>query len=323
VITHKLFIKLILLFTLIAFLIFGTLNYFLYKVPQNTLWINNSFVIKDNYAKSINIPKIVFTGGSSVLYGVNTIDIEKELNTPTVNMAIHAGLQADYIIHRAKSILKSGDIVILSFEYEALRWNGEQNPARTDYILTHDKMYFNNMNFYEQLSMIYSINSTDLFKSIIQQIKTPVKLVVGKNVRGYNADSLNINGDETYKNGIRPTVSDYNHIPFPLHDLKETIGLSKIKDFSLWCKNNNIKLFITYPNMINQEEYYQDSYLNYFRFLKGYFNDNDIKVIGSPHDAMYPLKYFYDTSYHMNEKGSQIRTKNLIKRIKPIIPINY
>jgi hypothetical protein len=323
VITHKLFIKLILLFTLIAFLIFGLINYFLYKVPQNTLWINNSFVIKDNYAKSINTPKIVFTGGSSTLYGVNTIDIEKELKTPTVNMAIHVGLQTDYIIYRAKSILKSGDIAILSFEYEALTWNGEQSPVRTDYILTHDKMYFNNMNFYEQLFMIYSINSTDLFKSIIQQIKTPVKLVVGKNVRGYNADTLNINGDETYKNGIRSTVFDYNHQPFLLFDFKETIGLSKIKDFSLWCKKNNIKLFITYPNMINQEEYFQDSYLNYFRFLKEYFNDNDIKVIVSQHDAMYPLKYFYDTSYHMNVEGSQIRTKDLIERIKPIIPIDY
>ena len=282
-------------------------------MPQNSLWINNSFLAKDTYAKSINTPKIVFTSGSNTLYGINTIDIEKELKIPTVNMAIHAGLKTDYILYRTQSILKNGDVVIIPFEYQNFMWNGEQSATRTNYILTHDKKYFNNMNIYEQISMIYSLTFLDLGQSIWQQIKTPIKAEIGIK---YTVDTLNINGDETYKNGNQARIFNSNYKPFKLIDFKETIGLLKIKDFSLWCKKNNIKLFITYPNTINHKEYFEEPYLNYFEFLKEYFNENDIKVIGSPHDTMYPLKYFYDTSYHLNTEGSKIRTRELIKIIK-------
>ena len=284
-----------------------------FEMPQSTLWINNSFLIKDGYAKTISTPKIVFTGGSNTLYGVNTIDIEKELKIPTVNMAIHAGLHTDYILHRAKKILKDGDVVIIPFEYENLIWDGGQNEVRTQYVLTHDREYYNNMNIYEQLSMLYSVNLLDFLASIREKIKNPVRPEIGK---GYTSDTLNTNGDETYKNGTKPRIVNKSHAPFKLTNLKETIGLVRIKDFSLWCKKNNIKLFITYPNTINNKEYYQDSYLNYFSFLKEYFNENNIEVIGTPHDSMYPLKYFYDTRYHMNTKGSKIRTKELINIIK-------
>jgi len=311
--THKLFIKLIFLFTLTFTIAFGVMIASTFEVPQSTLWINNSFLIKDGYAKTISTPKIVFTSGSNTLYGVNTIDIEKELKIPAVNMAIHAGLKTDYILHRTKKILKDGDVVIIPFEYENLIWDGEQSKVRTQYILTHDREYYNNMNIYEQLSMLYSVNLLDFLASIREKIKNPVRPEIGK---GYTSDTLNTNGDETYKNVTKPRIVSESHTPFKLTNLKETIGLVRIKDFSLWCKKNNIKLFITYPNTINNKEYYQDSYLNYFSFLKEYFNENNIEVIGTPHDSMYPLKYFYDSRYHMNTKGSKIRTKELIKIIK-------
>jgi hypothetical protein len=311
--THKLFIKLTFLFTLTLTITFGVMVAYIFETPQSALWVNNSFLVKDRYAKTINTSKIVFTSGSNTLFGVDTVDVEKELKIPTVNMAIHAGLTTDYILHRTKKILKDGDVVIIPFEYESLIWDGEQNEVRTQYILTHDREYYNNMNIYEQLSMLYSVNLLDFLASIREKIKNPVKREIGK---GYNSDTLNTNGDETYKNGTKSGFLKTYKAPFKLTNLKETIGLVRIKDFSLWCKKNNIKLFITYPNIINNKEYYQDSYLNYFNYLKKYFNENNIEVIGTPHDSMYPLKYFYDTSYHMNTKGSKIRTKELINIIK-------
>ena len=310
---NKLFITIILIFTFNFFIIFGIVNYFLYKTPQNTLWVNNCFIVKEKYAKAINTPKIVFVSGSNTLYGINTIDVEEELKIASVNMAIQADLKTDYILDRVKRVLSNGDTVIIPFEYSNYIWEGEQSAARTDYILTHDKKYFNNMDIYEKLSMLYSINITTLFESIWQQLKAPVKAKIGK---GYNVDTLNKNGDETYKSGNKSKIFNTTYKPFELIEFRETKGLLLIKDFSDWCKKNNIKLFITYPNTINHKEYFQNPYLNYFQSLKEYFHTNNINVIGNPHDSMYPLKYFYDTHYHMNTEGAQIRTKKLIKELK-------
>ena len=84
------------------------------------------------------------------------------------------------------------------------------------------------------------------------------------------------------------------------------------------------KITDTVPKFIsvkdNIQKKYKKKYLDQIiknkNFLKEYFNENNIEVIGTPHDSMYPLKYFYDTHYHMNTKGSKIRTKELIKIIK-------
>ena len=112
-------------------------------------------------------------------------------------MAIHAGLQTDYILYRTKKVLKPGDIVVLPFEYQMLTWNGEDDDTRTDYILTHDKeFFFSDLTLGQQLSMIYSISIKDFLKSIEQQLKTPSK---SKNGEGYTSDTLNKNGDETLK----------------------------------------------------------------------------------------------------------------------------
>ena len=139
---YKRFIFATFSFTILLTFLFGIINLFFYKVPQNTLWIKNCFTIKDKYADSIKTKKIVFSSGSNTLYGLNTIEIEKNIGIKSVNLAIHAGLQTDYILYRTKKVLKPGDIVVLPFEYQMLTWNGEDDDTRTDYILTHDKIFF-------------------------------------------------------------------------------------------------------------------------------------------------------------------------------------
>jgi hypothetical protein len=293
-------------------LCFGILNLLFYARPQSTLWIENCFKKKDNYAKSILDNKIVFTSGSNTLYGMETHLIEKQLNVPVVNMAIHAGLGTDYILYRAKQVLKSGDIIVIPFEYENFIWDGKNDETRTDYILSHDKNYFfKELNLLEQLTMIYSIPPIKLINSLKEQFRISEEAKIGE---GYSSLTLNKNGDETFKTGMQKIV--LNSKPFKLPRFNSTLGLLKIKDFDKWCKNNNIKLFITFPNTINHEEYYKETYTNYFDFLIKYFFDNEIEIIGKPTDSLYPVEYFYDTKYHLNIEGSKIRTNEFLNKLK-------
>ena len=310
--SSKKFLILNILFIPVIFSFFIILNFYFYKVPFSTLWVNNSFIKKDNYAKSISENKIVFTSGSNTLYGMETNIIEKELNIPTVNMAIHAGLKTEYILHRAKNILKSGDIIILPMEYQNFTWDGKVEEAYRDYVLTHDKEYFKNMPLKEQFGFIFSITPYELIKSMIEQRRTIIEPEIGK---AYNSNTLNKNGDETYKEG---TKTGFRTIPFELPNPYniETYGLLKIKEFSKWCKENNIKLFVTFPNTVNLKEYYEEPYISYFNFLIDYFEKNNIKVIGKPTDSLYPIEYFYDTNYHMNSYGAKVRTFSFLEKLK-------
>lgn len=310
--SNKRFLILSIPFLILICLIFSILNFYFYKVPFSTLWINNSFIQKENYAKSIQEKKIVFTSGSNTLFGMETNIIEKELGVPAVNMAIHAGLKTEYILYRVKNILNSGDIVILPFEYQNLTWDGKTEETYRDYVLTHDKEYFKKMSIKEQFNFITSITPYALIKSSIEQKRTLIEPEIGK---GYNSITLNKNGDEAYKEG---TKTGFKTIPFELPNPYniETYGLLKIKEFSKWCKESNIKLFVTFPNTVNLKEYYKEPYTSYFNFLIEYFIKNDIEVIGKPADSLYPREYFYDTNYHMNSNGAKIRTYEFLDKFK-------
>lgn len=306
----KVFILILMLLTISLFV-----NFFYYKVPNKTLWIFKCFEVKDKYAKSINAKKIVITSGSNTLYGMETNLIEKELNIPVVNMAIHAGLKTDYILYRAKQILNKNDIVILPFEYENFNWNGDNTSTRTNFLLTHDRSFIaDNMNMYEILKMIISLSPLDIFEAFKEQYLINIKeKEIG---RGYTSLTLNSNGDETYKKDTKEKILQTTYKPFSIPLDKEPYGLQVIKEFSLWSKKNNIKLYITFPNTIMLEEYKEKKHIEYFNNLLEYFKKNNIDVIGKPMDTMYPINYFYDTRYHMNNQGAIIRTNNFIEKLK-------
>lgn len=303
-------LKYIILISLL-FIISGVLNYFFYSSKVTTEWVANSFVKKDAYAMSINKPKIVFSGGSNVLFGIETHYIEKFFNIPTVNFGLNAGLKTDYLIYRTKQILNNGDIVILPLEYENFTWSGSQSKMRINHILTHDKTFFNEqMSIKDQLLMLYSIKPYDLLKS---------KLVKNDKNKEYDSKTLNKNGDETKKNFLKESLKKTIITPFKITDFYESKGLIEIKKFNKWCKKNNINLYLTFPNTVKLSEYNNIKYKEYFANLLNYFKTNDIKIIGKPLDFMFPLDFFYDSTYHLNEVGSKIRTEQFIKMMLPII----
>jgi hypothetical protein len=196
----KVFMLILILLTISLFI-----NFFYYKVPNKTLYIFKCFEVKDKYAKSIKTKKIVITSGSNTLYGMETNLIEKELDIPVVNMAIHAGLKTDYILYRSKQILNKNDIVILPFEYENFNWNGDNTQTRTNFLLTHDKAFIaDSMNMYEIVKMLLPLSPLDTFESFKEQNLINIKeKEIGV---GYTSLTLNHNGDETYKEHTKDKI---------------------------------------------------------------------------------------------------------------------
>lgn len=307
------FIQLVFLNTFCLCFLVSFLVVIFYKAPLKTIWINNCFNKKISYANSISDKKIVFASGSNTLYGIETHLVEEVLHIPTVNFGIHAGLKTDYILYKIKEILKKGDIVILPFEYESLSWNGAESPVRTDYILTYDRdFFFYSLNLKEQISMIFSITPQELINSLRKYFIIPTEPNIGK---GYNSNTLNKNGDETYKNGIKEELFYKKYKPIKFEDFYETKGLKDIKKFAQWCNENNIILFVTFPNIMYDEAYFKESSKNYFDSLVNYFNISKINIIGKPTEFLYPREYFYDGNYHLNSEGSIIRTMEFLDKL--------
>lgn len=289
---------------------------FFYAKPQSMLLMKLYHEKKANYANTIQTRKIVFTSGSSTLYGVNTVDIQKALNIPVVNLAVNAGLNNDYIFYKAKEVLRPGDILIVPNEYHHLIWDGELSTARNEYILAYDRIYFNALPLLEKIKIINTISLKDIYLSIEEQYYFNDKSIeIGKKS---TSKSLNENGDKLDKTGHYPDKIAFTGIGFPLKKeyTFETKGLMEIVKFNKWCQTHNIVLYMTFPNTINFQEYKEQKYTTYFNQLIQFYEQNNIHYLGYPTDFIYPKKYFYDTNYHLNTKGADMRTKQLINLMK-------
>ena len=73
---------------------------------------------KRNRIKNIDSPKMVFIGGSSMAFGLDSKVVEEKLGYPVVNMGLHAGIGLRYMVLEVAPYLKKGDIVIIGAEYD-------------------------------------------------------------------------------------------------------------------------------------------------------------------------------------------------------------
>lgn len=305
-------LRLILIIPSIFLVYFVSIYYFYYDNKNDSYSIELYAEHKEKYANSIVANKIVFTSGSSNFLGIRAYQIEEEFGIPTVNLSVHAGLRSKYILDRAKQSIKPGDIVIFPLEYTNAVYNGEPSITINRYLLTYDKAYFNtNYEPIDQLKMLSSISIMDLVNGLVQPKndgKTELRATLMKNINK-QGDMVNIKIHDSLKTKKNPFK-----LPNPIE--LETSGLKTVGEFNEYCKANDISFFVTYPNIIREGAYSNEKYQRYFGFLDSYFAEKGIDVIGNPEAGMYEKRLFFDSEYHLNDEGSNIRTKDFMGQMR-------
>lgn len=295
--------------------------FFAYLLSSKNIWnehhpakiLNEHRII----AESITRPKVLIIGGSSSFFGINTEKMTKLLNYPVINLGVNAGLGLDYIFFDAKKSIQDNDIVILPLEY-GLYYEDNFSKIRITQIWQNDKQYFNNISIGDKIQLLYSI-PFDLEKTVIEQY-------IGKQIK--NDISLeymiiNRNGDSvnTFKTKEKKII-----IKEPFY--RNKIYLDKknkqtIIDFLNYCKEKNVKVFVTYPPYYYKQKYFDGYNLEQINKINQFWKEQDVIILGQYTDFIYTDKSdFYDTEYHLNIKGREKRTEKLIEFLKPYINNN-
>lgn len=96
-----------------------------------------------------------------------------------------------------------------------------------------------------------------------------------------------------------------------------------IIDFLSYCKEKNVKVFVTYPAYYYKQNYFDGYNLEQINKINQFWMEQDVTILGKYTDFIYIDKNdFYDTEYHLNIKGKEKRTEKLIEFLKPYIDNN-
>lgn len=276
------------------------------------------YKIKSNFAKSITNPELAIVAGSNALFGISSHLITQETGIPALNAGVNAGLGTDYILHQAKKLVKPGDTVILPLEYQLYMADSDKaSDVLVDYIFAHDSKYL-----LMHPSMIMKLSLPRLVTGIIAKIHIPQQ----SKGEYYDPSKLNASGDATnnLEANITANMRKKTDRITPAIRIKgiptyNSSGFKSIKLFAAWCLSQKIRLIATWPNTIWFDIYKLPKYQKFFQAIEKFYQDIGVPVLGKYSDFMYDESMFFDTYYHLNDRGVRHRTRQTINLLRPYL----
>jgi hypothetical protein len=282
--------------------------------PQSA-WVHAFYAAKTDKAERLPAGRIVVVAGSGSLFGVRTAEFQKRLGVPGINLSVHAGLGVDYILERAKRVLRPCDMVVLPLEYSLYSDTCLDTNVYVDYVVARDIPYFHSLPLLERLKTLFRIDmgrlQTGLTCAFFAKDAPPAR-------GGFDLELLNEHGDYFGNTADLQTPEERkklrNLLPDRHHFTQNAESVGYIQAFVSWCRANRIKVIASFPSYLRFEQYADDPF---FKAVASFWEDLGVPMAGSPEAFMYPQELFFDTQYHLHSQGAAIHTQNLMDLLAP------
>ena len=235
-------------------------------------------LLKHERLASLTDRKVVLVGGSNLSFGMESDIIERETACPTVNMGMNGYFGARYMLNEVKPDLRSGDIVVLAFEWDnygkSVDGTGKDllaiaktNPSALAYFTPHQ------------------MGAAALEIPYIAQVK--ILRVMGQSFQGDLNGHDGVVWDWEFEQGLDLTTTGI--------DL-EIISL--IKDFVRVMRERDVTVLMSYTPTMRQYYQLQSGPINEaHRLLTS--GPDAVEAPRPPEDFVFDSSYFFDTVYHL------------------------
>lgn len=261
-----------------------------------------AIIDKHRRVREIKRPKIILCGGSNLAFGINSQEIQNEFDVPVVNLGLHAGLGLEFMLNELKASMNEGDVVILSIEY----FLGDEDYDLKDYM---QKMY-------PEASHFYSKSIVKDFQQSIEETRKNLKSFnnrkpIDTSFSVYSRAGFNMYGD-LVSHLQQPPPKELRQAK--LLNYKYWDGIEILNDFYKYAQTKNVNVFFAFPNFASSE--YKKNQMAINKLYDDIQKNLLIEVINTPEDLVLNDSLFYDTIYHLNSEGRELRTNKLIESIK-------
>jgi hypothetical protein len=308
-------------------LVFGatvTAFYLNLGVPTNlSSWTFELNQKKRALATQARSPKLLLVGGSATLFGISAKEIQSDTGYRAINLGTHAALGPTYILREVQRAAKSGDTVLLVFEYELYDFGKVErvgtDSLQVDYIVSRDPDFFHSLSPMEKWN-VFMLTSN---QRLLQGLENRVRLEAPRDMGVYDVRYVNDWGDQTHHaEAERPAqrnsiVQRKNPLRYGLS--KHPKAFPSIKSFCKWAQTQQIRVLATYPNLCDQPEYHLPTARQTAKTIHDFFAALNVPVIGDYIDTLLPADQFFDNNYHLTEEAAVARTRRLIPQLMPFL----
>lgn len=267
-----------------------------------------SLVDKYERLNSINEQKIVFVGGSSLPFGLRSDLIERELEMKVVDLGVYAALGTKAMMEISLSNLNSGDIVILAPELSAQTYSLYFNTDALWEAANTKREIIDLIEYKEKVGMAYNY-----FDFLFNKIRISGEAGVGPNEL-YSRTSFNVYGDLSYPRKGNIMAGGYDKSQPITLDILNDEFLQYVRQYVDYLNKMCVDVYFTFsPTNALSADFTEEEAKAFEDKLAGALN---CKVLGSVKAFTYDAQYFYNTNYHLNDRGAILNTKNIIELLK-------
>jgi hypothetical protein len=256
-------------------------------------------------------PRIILVGGSNLAYGVDSKRLAEALNCDVVNMGLHANLGMDFMLDSISQKLKPGDVVVASIEYELF-----SDTHRPDGMLLATVVGMKP----ELVGVLTLNNYKDIAEGIVNSLQNRARalLCMEKQTSAPQRTGFNKYGDYVAHHGSRRDDKTKLHGNV-FCEFSTGIGkrYRKLQLFADQCKSNGVAFHVTSPPtaechmVLNQR-----GFKNVDESLRR--NSPSTTPINLLSESTLPDGLFFDTVYHLNDAGAELRTTRLISDLQRV-----
>ena len=256
---------------------------------------------KDSLLMKTEEPRIIFIGGSNLIYGLNSETIKDSFDMNPVNAVSFVSVGLIFMMDNTLEYVKKGDIVVMAPEYQ--HFFGRFAYGGNDLF----RLLFDvDMSEFSQLRLKHYFNLIKPIPSYFVSKLNPSHYFNVQKDSVHGADIFNEYGDSSshWKLGKRP---------FPvMNPIKGKLNKSIIREIEVFktkLNNKGVELVITFP--VIQDASFD---INQVQISKVYeeLKKSDLKIISDPENYKLPDSLMFDQPYHPLKTGVDIRTNRLI-----------
>ena len=265
-------------------------------------------------------PKVLFVGGSNVLFGVDSKQFSQSTGIPSINFGCAAGMGPELILDLISNHLSSEDLVVMNWEYEHFRFerSGIIDLTYLNLLMSYQHEFKRKLPFIDQRHLSLSTPFSHFREAVLCHFNP----LVDNNI--YRCNWLIDNeGNVRSNRGVQISKKELIASPSSLLTTEITFT-SDIKDifsnFVKDCRKRNVQLFASWPNTFANPVYFENEIVDAnIKTIRRFWNSMGVEVVGNYKDSMLESEYFYDTVYHLNAEGVRLRTEKLTSQLKPYL----
>ena len=264
--------------------------------------------------------KVLFVGGSNVLFGIDSKQFSESTGIPSLNFGFAAGMGPELILDLISNHLSSEDLVVMNWEYEHFRFerSGIIDLTYLNLLMSYQHEFKRKLPFIDQRHLSLSVPFSHFREAVLCHFNP----LVNNNVYRCNW-LIDEEGNVRSNKGVQISKKELIASPSSLLTTEITFT-SDIKDifsnFVKDCRNRDVQLVASWPNTFANPVYFGYEIVDAnIKTIRGFWNSMGVKVVGDYKDSMLESEYFYDTLYHLNAEGVRLRTEELTSQLKPYL----